>query len=164
MDPHQPDVFNAVDRQARRRRRTSTSRSSATCSTRCAGGIRRFTTSADACRTTASTSAMRPTAPMRRRRRSSPRRAAGNAATAERARGVRVLHDGVLRPSRRREGLDEAAAPRRAAQREHARAAVARPRHRLRLDRRPAADRRARPVSRPPRAGRTRCRRWSSTT
>ena len=41
---------------------------------------------------------------------------------------------------------------------------VARPRHRLRLDRRPAADRRARQVSRSPRAGRTRCRRWSSTT
>ncbi len=44
----------------------------------CAGGIRRFTTSADDCRTTASTSAMRPTARMVKRRRFSPRRAAGS--------------------------------------------------------------------------------------
>ena len=89
---------------------------------------------------------------------------AGKAATAERARGVRVLHDGVLRPSRRREGLDEAASPRRAPQREHARVA--------RRSAATSATTRSATCRRSTRSAaisigssrRTRCRRRSSTT
>ena len=104
------------------------------------GGLHRRTGEAD----------LRPRAPARPRRRG--------------ARGVRVVPHGVLRPARRREGLDQAASPRRPAQLEHARVRSARPRHRLRLDRRLAADRRARRAISTASSRTTRCRRWSSTT
>ena len=61
-----------------------------------------------------------------RPRRSSTAPAAASASTPEQARALRLQHDAVLRPARRREGLDQAAAPRRAAQQQHARAAGAR--------------------------------------
>ena len=82
--------------------------------------------------------------------RSGARRTPGDAG---RARAVRVVPDAAVRPPRCREGVDQAAAPRRPPQRQHAHAPDPRPRHRLRLDRRLSPGRRPGLVPRSARAG-----------
>ena len=114
---------------------------------------------AAACPTTGSSAVRSRRAPTARPRAIFDARPGRPPVDGEQVDAVRLLPDAVLRPPRRAEGLDEAAAPRRAAQRQHARAGAARPRHRLRFDRRLAAGRDARGVSRPARRATTRCRR-----
>ena len=74
----------------------------------------------------------------RRDFRQGPRRPGGQPARNRRLLGA---DDALLRAARRGEGLDETAAPRRAAQCQHPRLRVVGPRHRVRLDRRLASGR-----------------------
>ena len=127
---------------------TSRSPVSRTCRTRCASGTTTSTPPAAACPTTASPAA-------RSRSRTSGRAAAifdkaraGQAVSPEEQRRLLGADDALLRPARRGEGLDEAAAPRRAAQCQHPRLRVFGPRHRVRLHWRLAAGRCAGCVSR----------------